>query len=292
MRLFGSERFSGMIERLGLEEDTPIEAKMLTKQIENAQKKIEGKNFDIRRHVLEYDDVMNKQREVIYQQRRQVLEGANMHEQIMGMVKTLIENAIALHSAQGTSSAEWDMEGLASYLQRYCIPADFFVNEAGKYQTREALQQALIDTAQRIYQGREEAFTEMGIDMRELERVVLLSAVDRRWMDHIDAMDHLRDGIGLRAYGQKNPIVEYKIEGFEMFEEMVRLIQEDTISNLYNGQLRKAPERQKVAKPEQAKLAGDTTPAKPKTAAAKVGRNAPCPCGSGKKYKQCCGKES
>ncbi|MDL2317637.1 preprotein translocase subunit SecA [Eubacteriales bacterium OttesenSCG-928-A19] len=293
MRLFGSDRFSGMIERLGMDEDTPIEAKMLTKQIEGAQKRIESRNFDIRRHVLQYDDVMNQQRDVIYGQRRQVLEGEDMRAQIQGMINTLIEDAVTLHTGNGDNSADWDLEGLSGYLEKYCIPQGWFEAEAGAYATRDALKEGLLEASRVFYADREKELSEGGVDMREFERVVLLSSVDRRWMDHIDDMDRLRDGIGLRAYGQKDPIVEYKFEGYEMFDEMVRLIREDTLLRLYHAQLRRPPERQQVAQPTQAKLAGDE-PQKPKRAAAnaKVGRNAPCPCGSGKKYKHCCGKEA
>ncbi len=290
MRLFGSDRFSGMIEKLGLDETTPIEAKMLTKQIENAQKRIESRNYDIRRHVLQYDDVMNQQRDVIYGQRRQVLEGEDMRQQIRNMAATLVDDAVALFTGRGDSPSDWDIEGLSSYLEKYCIPKDWFKNNASDYRTRDTLKQALQDTQNAYYAERETELSGAGVDMREFERVVLLSSVDRRWMDHIDAMDRLRDGIGLRAYGQKDPVVEYKFEGFEMFDEMVRLIREDTLLRLYHAQLRRAPEREKVAQPTQARLAGDE-PQKPKTAGVKVGRNSPCPCGSGKKYKQCCGRE-
>ncbi|MDR0897533.1 MAG: preprotein translocase subunit SecA [Oscillospiraceae bacterium] len=290
MRLFGSDRFTGMMERLGMDENTPIEAKMLTKQIEGAQKRIESRNYDIRRHVLQYDDVMNQQRDVIYGQRRQVLSGEDMRAQILGMVKTLIEDAIKLHTAGGDTPRDWDLAGLAAYLEKYCLPKDWFAQNGDDYHTRDTLQNALIDAAEAFYQERELALKEMNVDMREFERVVLLSAVDRRWMDHIDAMDRLRDGIGLRAYGHKDPVVEYKFEGFEMFDEMVRLIREDTLLRLYHAQIQRPPERVKVAQPMQARLAGDA-PAKPKVNAAKVGRNAPCPCGSGLKYKHCHGKE-
>ncbi len=290
MRLFGSDRFSGMIGRLGLDEDTPIEAKMLTNQIENAQKRIEGRNYDIRRHVLEYDDVMNQQRDVIYGQRRQVLEGEDMRGQIRTMAGTLVDDAVALFTGRGDDAEDWDIEGLKEYLEKYCVPQGWFDVNASDYNTRDTLRQALRDTAEQYYNEREAELSGAGVDMREFERVVLLSAVDRRWMDHIDAMDRLRDGIGLRAYGHKDPIVEYKFEGYEMFDEMVRLIREDTLLRLYHAQLRKPVERVRVAQPTQERLAGQE-PQKPKSAGEKVGRNAPCPCGSGKKYKHCCGRE-
>ena len=291
MRLFGSERFSGMIERLGFDEKTPIEAKMLTKQIENAQKRIEGRNFDIRRHVLQYDDVMNQQRDLVYGQRRQVLEGDDMRAQIQSMAGALIQEAVGLYTAAGDVPGDWDIQGLAEYLEKYCVPKGWLDSHADEYKTRETLEKALILISETYYSRREAELTAAGVDMREFERVVLLSSVDRRWMDHIDGMDRLRDGIGLRAYGQKDPVVEYKFEGFEMFDEMVRLIREDTLLRLFHAQLQRPPEREKVARDTQARLAGADTPRKPKTAEAKVGRNAPCPCGSGKKYKHCCGKD-
>ena len=293
MRLFGSDRFAGMIDRLGLDEDTPLEAKMLSNQIESAQKRIEGRNYDIRRHVLQYDDVMNQQREVIYGERRQVLEGEDMRATIIGMVRNLISDNVDHYTGNSDDRNVWDMKALSEYLERYCIPAGWFEANAAQYTKREALKKALCDAAEAAYAEREKELTEAGIDMREFERVVLLSCVDHRWMDHIDAMDRLRDGIGLRAYGQHDPVVEYKLEGFDMFDEMVRLIREDTLIRLYHAQIRQNIQRQQVAKPAEAKLAGQENE-KPKTvkAGVKVGRNEPCPCGSGKKYKNCCGREA
>lgn len=293
MRLFGSERFSGMIERLGLEEDTPIEAKMLTKQIENAQKRIEGRNYGIRKHVLQYDDVMNQQRDVIYGQRRQVLEGENMRAQIRNMAKGIIEAAVQMHISGATTPGEADWDGLAEYLEKHCVKKGVVMQLRDQQLSGDKLTSALLDASETFYQEREQMLGETGVDMREFERVVLLSCVDRRWMDHIDAMDRLRDGIGLRAYGQKDPVVEYKFEGFEMFDEMVQLIREDTLLRLYFAQVRMAPERQQVAEGTQARLAGEDAKPQQKSAQAgqKVGRNAPCPCGSGKKYKHCCGAD-
>ncbi|HML48956.1 MAG TPA: SEC-C metal-binding domain-containing protein, partial [Clostridia bacterium] len=290
MRLFGSERIAPMIERLGLEEDQPIEAGMLTKQIESAQKRIEGRNYDIRKQLLDFDNFMSKQREVIYGQRRQVLEGMDMRQQIMNMVHALIEEALKQH-AQGDDSEAWALADLTAYLERHCLPIGWMEAHHDEllHKNRNELLPWIEEAARALYAQREAAMTEGGIDMRELERVILLSCVDRRWMDHIDAMDHLRDGIGLRALGQRDPVVEYKFEGFEMFDEMVRLIREDTLLRLFHAQVQRPPERKQVAQPTETRLAGDA-PAKPKKADAKVGRNDPCPCGSGKKYKHCCGK--
>ena len=297
MRLFGSERVSGLIEKMGLAEDEPIEAKMLTGQIENAQKRIEARNYEIRKNVLQYDDVMNEQRKEIYEQRKQVLEGRDMHETIVKMADKLIEEAVATYCGNGDEYADWDMEGLTQYLERLCIRIGFFKahEEAFKTVDKEELIAKLKQEARDFYALREKGFELIHIDPRELERVVLLSCVDRRWMDHIDAMDQLRDGIGLRAYGNKNPITEYQIEGYDMFDEMVHVIREDTVRRMYQARINIPQQRKEVAEPketnlEQAKAAGG--PSGPKRVQKQVGLNDPCPCGSGKKYKNCCGKDN
>ncbi len=297
MRLFGSERVSGLIEKMGLAEDEPIEAKMLTGQIENAQKRIEARNYEIRKNVLQYDDVMNEQRKEIYEQRKQVLEGRDMHETIVKMADKLIEEAVATYCGNGDEYADWDMEGLTQYLERLCIRIGFFKahEEAFKTVDKEELIAKLKQEARDFYALREKGFELIRIDPRELERVVLLSCVDRRWMDHIDAMDQLRDGIGLRAYGNKNPITEYQIEGYDMFDEMVHFIREDTVRRMYQARINIPQQRKEVAEPketnlEQAKAAGG--PSGPKRVQKQVGRNDPCPCGSGKKYKNCCGRDN
>ena len=297
MRLFGSERVSGLIEKMGLAEDEPIEAKMLTGQIENAQKRIEARNYEIRKNVLQYDDVMNEQRKEIYEQRKQVLEGRDMHETIVKMADKLIEEAVATYCGNGDEYADWDMEGLTQYLERLCIRIGFFKahEEAFKTVDKEELIAKLKQEARDFYALREKGFELIHIDPRELERVVLLSCVDRRWMDHIDAMDQLRDGIGPRAYGNKNPITEYQIEGYDMFDEMVHFIREDTVRRMYQARINIPQQRKEVAEPketnlEQAKAAGG--PSGPKRVQKQVGRNDPCPCGSGKKYKNCCGRDN
>ena len=297
MRLFGSERVSGLIEKMGLAEDEPIEAKMLTGQIENAQKRIEARNYEIRKNVLQYDDVMNEQRKEIYEQRKQVLEGRDMHETIVKMADKLIEEAVATYCGNGDEYADWDMEGLTQYLERLCIRIGFFKahEEAFKTVDKEELIAKLKQEARDFYALREKGFELIHIDPRELERVVLLSCVDRRLMDHIDAMDQLRDGIGLRAYGNKNPITEYQIEGYDMFDEMVHFIREDTVRRMYQARINIPQQRKEVAEPketnlEQAKAAGG--PSGPKRVQKQVGRNDPCPCGSGKKYKNCCGRDN
>jgi len=293
MRLFGSDRFRPMLEKLTADGEEAIEFNIVSKQIENAQKRVESKNYDIRRHVLEYDDVMNQQREIIYGQRRDVLEGGNMHEKIMDMRRTLLEEAVGRHVSDEANTGTWDLSGLAGYLEKLCIDKDGVQKAFDELETctKAAFVEKLEERADRIYEAREKMWTEAKLDMREFERVALLGAVDRRWMDHIDAMTELREGIGLRAYGQRDPKIEYKREGFDMFEEMVRLIQEDTLRRLYFTVLARPVERRQVAQPVAA-THGDSAPAVRvvKKAVEKVGRNDPCPCGSGKKYKACCGK--
>ena len=293
MRLFGSDRFRPMLQKLTAEGEEAIEFGIVSKQIENAQKRVESKNYDIRLHVLQYDDVMNQQREIIYGQRREVLEGGDMHARIMEMRNTLIEEAVNRHVGDEGNLDTWDLEGLAGYLEKLCI--DKGGVQKAYDETTEHLKKELVATlearADRIYEQREKMWADAKLDMREFERVALLGSVDSRWMDHIDAMTELRDGIGLRAYGQRDPVIEYKREGYDMFEEMVHLIQEDTVRRLYFTVLARPIERKQVAQPIAA-THGEAAaqPAAPKKAAAKVGRNDPCPCGSGKKYKNCCGK--
>ena len=294
MRLFGSDRVQPLIERLKIEEGQAIEYGILSKQIEGAQKKVEARNFDIRKSVLEYDDVMNQQRELIYRQRREVLQGGEIKERIDDMRETLIEDVLKRLVVNEQDDTTWDIPGIAEYLEHICLkPGDTQAAfDSLKQLTRDAFKDVLVEKSVAFYEEREKFIADAGIDMREFERVALLGAVDRRWMDHIDAMDQLRDGIGLRAYGHKNPIVEYKIEGFEMFEEMIRMIQEDTLRRLYMAVLVRPPERKEVATPVAATHGSESaaSPKKPAKAGEKVGRNAPCPCGSGKKYKECCGK--
>ena len=296
MRLFGSDRFRPMLEKLsggGAEE--AIEFSMVSKQIENAQKRVESRNYDIRLQVLKYDEVMNKQREVIYGQRRQVLEGEDMHDRVMQMRDNLITEAVNRHVGDEGNKDSWDIEGLSEYLGKLCVDKEGVrkVYDGLSEHLKKDLIQGLCERADRIYAIREQMWQEAKLDMREFERVALLGSVDRRWMDHIDAMTELRDGIGLRAYGQKNPLIEYEREGYDMFEEMSHLIQEDTVRRLYFTVVAKPVERKQVAQPVSA-THGNAEPEHraPKKAAAKVGRNDPCPCGSGKKYKNCCGKNT
>ena len=290
MRLFGSERISVMVDRLGLKDDEPLTAGLLTKQIESAQKRIESRNYETRKHVLEYDNVMNRQREVIYGQRRRVLMGENVRDSIQRMADHVIDFA-AGRWMNGEDAQEWEWKEATNYLENLCCHHGV-VEENRKLaegEDREGFIAALKEDARAFYDEREAMIEEMKIDMREVERVMLLRSVDSRWMDHIDAMDQLRDGIGYRAYSGKNPVTEYQIEAGHMFEELNHLIREDTVRRVYQTKIQVTPERVQAAKPTEARVAGDG-PRQPRkvSAAAKIGRNDPCPCGSGKKYKNCC----
>ena len=295
MRLFGGDRITPLIERMGMDDQTPLEAGMLTKQIENAQKRVESRNYQIRKNVLQFDDVMNQQREIIYGQRRQVLRGENMRDVIRGMEDSLIDEAVP-RFCNTDDGRERDIAGLTDYLERLCVKSGTIAanEDLVRNSIEENVTEFLKKEAGRFYEERESQITEIGIDMRELERAVLLRAVDLRWMDHIDAMDQLRDGIGLRAYGQKDPVNEYKLESYDMFEEMVRLIREDTVRRLCQARIMKPQERKQVAHATQERGAEPVQEARrtPVKTAKKVGRNDPCPCGSGKKYKNCCGRNA
>ena len=298
MRLFGSERITPMIERLGLGEDQPLEAGMLTKQIEAAQKRIEGRNYGIRKSVLQYDDIMNKQRELIYGQRKDILMGGNVRSNIIGMVHALIDST-AERNFGGEGSFDWSVDDAAAYLEKLCLkPGTLakYAEQIKEMDEADELVPMLKEDAEAFYREREDMLAEIGVDMREFERVVLLTAIDRHWMDHIDAMDSLRDGIGLRAYGQRDPVQEYRMESYDMFNDMVHFIREETVRRIYQSRIERLPERRRTVAPEattaglqdngQAKKGGAPTN---KSTPGAAGRNQPCPCGSGKKYKHCCG---
>ena len=293
MRLFGSERIQNMVTAMGMEEDQPIEYKILSRQIEQAQKRVEGRNFGIRKHVLQYDDVMNQQREVIYKQRRRVLEGQDLRASIMSMVEEIIDRAIGLYTGGIDHPEEWDLKGLDDHLRPIFLPEDaLHFSESHIFDlTRDELKARLLEIAEQEYQRREAENGEN--QMREVERVILLRTVDRKWMDHIDAMDQLREGIGLRAYGQRDPVIEYRMEGYDMFEEMTRAIQDETVTLLYHVRVEsQMPRREQVAKPTMTGRPSEPPAKKPVVKGHKVGRNDPCPCGSGLKYKKCCGKDA
>lgn len=289
MRLFGSERVMGMVETLGLEEDQPIEHNMLTRGIENAQKKVEARNFNIRKHVLQYDDVMNKQREVIYKQRKTVLEGENIKDEILSMLASFVEDYVQVYTGFSNDPEEWDLDSLWEFMGKSILPRNYIGKPEGEI-SREELKQMLLDAALEVYQQREEKIGSE--EMRELERVILLQVVDMKWMDHIDAMDQLKQGIGLRAYGQVDPVQAYTKEGFHMFEEMVQSIKEDTLRYLFRVEVNRVPkQRQQVEVDQMVTNRGGDAKASPVVKGQKVGRNDPCPCGSGKKYKKCCGRQ-
>ncbi|MBE6758008.1 MAG: preprotein translocase subunit SecA, partial [Ruminococcaceae bacterium] len=291
MRLFAGDRIAAVMDMLKVEEDMPIENGMLTRTIETAQERVEERNFGIRRDVLQYDDVMNRQREIIYSQRDQVLAGDDLGEKVRGMVHDSIDGNVALYTS-GESPFEWNLNGLREYYLGWLTNEDDFrfTEQETEDLEKEALIALLTERADAIYKAKEEQYGDSM--MRELERVVLLRTVDRYWMDHIDNMDELRRGIHLRAYGQHDPVVMYRLEGFEMFDAMVNSIREDTARGILLAQIRthEEPKREQVAK--ETGTSGDGTAANRtvrKTADQKIGRNDPCPCGSGKKYKKCCG---
>ncbi|MDD7745573.1 MAG: preprotein translocase subunit SecA [Mitsuokella jalaludinii] len=333
LRLFASDRISGIMDKLGMDEDEPIEHKLITNSIEHAQKKVEARNFDIRKHVLEYDDVMNQQREVMYGERRKILFGENLRENIMGMVKHIICAEMDQYANAQLYPEEWQLDGLIEDAEKIYAPQGRLKKEELAAMSRDELQECLEKLAEEGYHNRELLFGEE--NMRELEKVVMLRVVDKKWMEHLDHMDMLRDGINLRAYGQRNPLVEYKIEALDMFEEMEADIQDQIASLMYHVSII-TPEQQQEAAAKQAAAQqpdaqeapaseqdkakmeaiikkqksqlqdhlqnaqashGDEVSAaevkkKPVTKdGKKVGRNDPCPCGSGKKYKNCCGKD-
>ena len=292
MRIFGSERIQGVIDKLGLEETEAIESKMVTKAIENAQKKVEGNNFDIRKNLLGYDDVMNLQREVIYRQRTEVLEGKNLKEQIEGMIEEVISDAVNSHLSGEVQDIEAEVRTLLQYLEEICLPHGIVTVEELADLSNEQIKNKLTETIMEIYKGKEFEFGEE--QLREIERVVLLRVVDQKWMDHIDNMDHLKQGMGLRAYKQQDPIQAYQMEGSAMFEEMIEGIKTETVKFLFHVRLERPIEREQVAKETSASHGQDDNSLKkePIKNDHKFGRNDLCPCGSGKKYKNCCGREA
>lgn len=286
MQRFGGERIKLMMQRISPDEEIPLDMKLLSKQIENAQKRVEAHNFEIRKNVLQYDDVMNKMREIIYSQRRRVLMGEDIHDSIMEMVNESVTAKLDQCASAHASANEWDMMALYSELNQL-LGADFTGKLHG-ITNRKALEEKTHELVDALYAKKEAEISGAGIDMREVERVVLLKAVDSHWMDHIDAMDQLRQGIGLQALGQKDPVVAYRNMGFDMFDEMVLGIREQTVRSIFHVTVRMAPQqREQLAKPVE--VAGDDKP-KPKRMDKKPGRNDPCPCGSGLKYKNCCGR--
>ena len=296
MRIFGSDKIQAVVDKIGLEEDDAIENKIITKQIENAQKKVEGNNFNIRKTLLGYDDVMNMQREVIYKQRAQVLEGEDLKDQILNMTSDVISNAVLSHlnGVEG-DDVEVEMKKLIAYLDDICVPDNRVTVEELMKITNDEIIEKYKNIATEIYNGKEEEFGSE--KMREIERVILLRTVDSKWMNHIDNMDHLKQGMGLRAFKQQDPVQAYQMEGSQMFDEMIQGIKTDTVKYIFHVQMEKAPERERVAKETSAVHAGadgdsKSTKREPVRKKIEIGRNEPCPCGSGKKYKNCCGREA
>lgn len=303
MRLFGSDNARALMERLGMEEDVPVEHPLISKAIENAQKKVEGRNFEIRKHILEYDDVLNMQREVIYRQRRQVLEGETLRPTILEMIADVVEEALGLYLDPKIEEDDWDLTGLRNQLQRIFLPADALPETELRELEREEIREKVLEMAHMVYGRRE---TELGAEiLGELERVVLLRTVDEKWMNHIDEMHELRQGVGLRGYGQQDPLVEYRRESYEMFQDMIHSLKQDVVRLLFHLQVGEAPERKQAAVPLQALKPQDSgalgearqqgASKRPKgtpVTVNKIGRNEPCPCGSGRKYKKCCGRDN
>ena len=291
LRLFGSENLMAAFNRLGVEDGEEIHHKMLSKAIENAQKKIESNNFAIREQLLKYDEVNNEQRDVVYDQRRRVLEGGSMRDTVMGYIQDIVDNSVDAAIAEDTTPADWDIQALSNTLfQIIPIGPIRLTSEQFDTMSKDELKQMLKEEAIRLYESREARFADPE-QMREVERVILLRVIDNKWMNHIDDMAQLREGIGLVSYGQKDPLVEYKQAGYEMFENMAAAIKEDTVRLLYHVQV-----EQKIEREQQAKITGtnrDDSAAKApvKRAAKKIYPNDPCPCGSGKKFKQCHGRD-
>ncbi|MEG0805509.1 MAG: preprotein translocase subunit SecA [Lachnospiraceae bacterium] len=288
MRLFGSERLVTMFNTLGVPENEQIQHKMLTSAIEKAQTKIEGNNFGIRKNLLDYDQVMNEQREIIYAERRRVLDGESMRDAIYKMLTDRVEDTVDLCISTDQSSKDWDLNELNQLLLP-TIPLVPITREFVEGMNSNELKHALKEQAVKLYEAKEAEFQEAEA-VRELERVILLKVIDRKWMDHIDDMDQLRQGIGLQAYGQRDPLVEYKMSGYDMFDSMINNIQEDTVRLLLHVKIEQKVEREQVAKVTGTNKDDTVANAPKKRESAKIYPNDPCPCGSGKKYKQCCGR--
>ena len=294
LRLFASDNIASIMDRLGMDENDPIEHKLITRSIERAQKKVEARNFDIRKHVLEYDDVMNQQREVIYAERRKILRGEDLKENIFFMLDKIIESEMDQYANAKLYPEEWTLDGLIEDAEKIYAPEGKLKKEELEAMSRDELEETLKTTARDAYAAREQLFGEE--NMRELEKVVMLRVVDNHWMEHLDRMDMLREGINLRAYGQRNPLVEYKIEALDMFEAMEAAIQTDIAKLMYRVSIVTQEQQQLQDRLQTARAShGEESSAaetkkKPQRNKNDIGRNDPCPCGSGKKYKNCCGR--
>lgn len=283
MRLFGASTIEGVMDRLGMDDSMPIENKMVSRGIENAQKKVESRNFSIRKNVLEYDDVINQQRGVIYGERKKVLDGENLKDTISSMIDDVIDEVVNGYAGEIKYSDDWDLPGLLAYMEQHVLPRIDFTVDGLKGMTKREVKELFQERTHRLYEERE---AEMGGQtMRELEKAIMLRIIDDKWMDHIDAMDQLRNGISLRAYGQKDPLIEYKFEAFNAFESMVYSIKEDVVRFILRVKVVQQPQERKTFVNQ-----GEEAEKKPIRVGKKIGRNEPCPCGSGKKYKNCCGR--
>ncbi|AHF08240.1 preprotein translocase subunit SecA [Desulfitobacterium metallireducens] len=289
MRLFGAENIMGIMDKLGMDDSIPITSKMITRSIETAQHRVENRNFEIRKNVLDYDDVMNQQREIIYAQRRMVLMGENLRENIMEYIKKVVNDTVDIFSRESSYPEEWELDSFVEYIDTNFLPNHDITADQVVNMNKEEVVELLLDKTIALYEARENAFgSEL---MREIERAVMLQVVDGKWMDHLDAMDQMREGIGLRAYGQKNPLVEYKHEAYDMFQGMIDSIEEDIVRYM----MRVAPQVREQAPEEPQHIhtnRDQEEPARPvHNEGPKIGRNDLCPCGSGKKYKNCHGAE-
>jgi preprotein translocase subunit SecA len=294
LRIFGGERITGIMETLGMEEGEPIEHKWISKAIENAQAKVEGHNFDIRKHLIEYDDVMNQQREVIYRHRRKALGDKSLKPSMLEMIREKAQEITDLYTDDRTLPGEWDLKGLfETVFQQFNFRLQGINGDKTEELKPEDLSLLISDTAISEYEKREAVIGPE--DFRNLERFIMLQTVDSLWKDHLLSMDHLKEGIGLRGYGQQDPLILYKKEGFELFQDMISRIREETLGILFRVQLSEPENLNDLRRPKEQKLifsSGEKAEKKKpvKRTGKKVGRNAPCPCGSGKKYKKCCGK--
>jgi preprotein translocase subunit SecA len=291
LRIFGGDRIHGIMDKLGMEEGEPIEHNLISRAIENAQRKVEGHNFDIRKHLLEYDDVMNQQREVIYRQRREILDGKDLNEAIEEMIQEKVDEVVGLFADEQKAPEEWDVKGMRkAVFKQFNIKMDLDSSSDNGLNI-EDLSRTIGDATLRNYHDKEAI---IGVeDFRNLERIVMLQTVDNLWKDHLLSMDHLKEGIGLRGYAQQNPLLVYKKEGFEMFQDLIERVKEETLGILFRIQVAQPETLDDLRQSEQDMVFshGEEPPKrKPvQRSEKKVGRNAPCPCGSGKKYKKCCG---
>ncbi|MDT8858759.1 preprotein translocase subunit SecA [Alkalihalobacillus sp. MEB130] len=290
MRRFGSDNMRNMMERLGMDENEPIESKLVSRAVETAQKRVEGNNFDARKQILQYDDVMREQREIIYKQRMEVLESENLRQIVEKMIKSVIERTVGLHTPESEVPEDWDLAAIVNYMKANLLNEDDITEKDLKGKEPEEMIELLVEKVTANYNEKEEQFTPE--HMREFEKVIMLRTVDRKWMNHIDQMDQLRQGIHLRAYGQNDPLREYRFEGFEMFEAMVDSIEEEVAMYIMKAQVQQNLQRQEVAqgKAMQQNTSEEPKKKKPIRKGETIGRNDPCTCGSGKKYKACCGR--